>query len=61
MERSKNKLAKLDLKEKAFYEFNEGKHTQRELADKYDICETELSRFFTLKYKLSGYPQLNHK
>lgn len=50
-----------EIKEKAFSELNKGKFTQRELAIKYDIHESELSRFFSQKYKSSGYPQLTYQ
>lgn len=48
------------LKEKAFKELNEGKYTQRELSKKYKIDETDLSRYFSRKYKQAGYPQLTN-
>lgn len=53
--------AKNSLKEKAFAQFSKGKFTQRELANKYHICETELSRYFSKKYKASGYPKTTPK
>lgn len=49
MPKSRINKAKRNLKEKAFTEFNKGKYTQRELANKYRICETELSRYFSKK------------
>lgn len=55
---SKINKSKNNIKEKAFTEFSKGKLTQREVALKYDICETELSRFFTKKYRSAGYPQI---
>ena len=49
MRKNRINKAKINLKEKAFTEFNKGKYTQRELANKYKICETELSRYFSIK------------
>lgn len=58
----KEKLkTKNSMKEKAFREFGKGKLTQRDIARKYKICETELSRYFSKKYKASGYPQTTSK
>lgn len=55
---SKAKLkAKNSLKEKAFTQFSQGKFTPRELSNKYHICETELSRYFTKRFKIEGYPK----
>lgn len=59
MANTKTITRKSKLKEKAFVEFDKGKFTPRELAVKYGICETELSRFFSAKMKASGYPQLH--
>lgn len=55
MNKTKVNYKKRRMKEKAYQEFSLGKYTQRELADKYDICETELSRFFSKKYSLIEY------
>lgn len=49
MRKTKINQEKNEIREKAFNEFRMGKLTQREAANKYDICETELSRFFTKK------------
>lgn len=43
------KINKNEIKEKAFDEFRKGGLTQRAAAKKYGICETELSRFFSIK------------
>lgn len=53
--------AKNSLKEKAFTLFSRGKFTPRELANKYHICETELSRYFTKRFKIEGYPKTSTK
>lgn len=49
MRKTKVNQEKNDIKEKAFDEFRKGKLTQRDIANKYGICETELSRFFSGK------------
>lgn len=59
---SKAKIkAKNSLKEKAFAQFCKGKFTPRELANKYHICETELSRYLTKRFKIEGYPKTSTK
>lgn len=49
MRKTKVNQEKNDIKEKAFTEFRKGELTQRDIAKKYGICETELSRFFSGK------------
>lgn len=49
MRKVKINKVKNEIKEKAFAEFKNGKFTQRDIALKYGICETELSRFFSNK------------
>lgn len=59
MRKTKINKEKNEIKERAYAEFSRGGSTQRDLAVKYDICETELSRFFSSKYKSSGYPKMS--
>lgn len=65
MQKAKTNKAKIkaknSLKEKAFALFSRGKFTPRELANKYHICETELSRYFSKRYKSVGYPKATIK
>lgn len=49
MRKTKVNKEKNDIKEMAYAEFSKGQSTQRDIADKYGICETELSRFFSIK------------
>ena len=65
MQKAKTNKAKIkaknSLKEKAFVKFIKGKYTTRELANKYKICETEMSRYFSKRYKESGYQKTASK
>lgn len=59
MKSSKQKYP-VETKEKAYTEFVSGKLTQREAANKYRLPEWELSKYFTKRLSLNGYPNLNY-
>lgn len=49
--KSKSVSERIRVKEMAYAEFRKGQSTQRDIAGKYGICETELSRFFSEKLR----------